>query len=107
MQLVYPSLAPPILVVVGMLDVVVPGRNGSVQVAVVNVRERAEFAIPVVSVEDVEREMRIGILVGLFHNGVFERVTQAERAVTMEIVIHPLIGGRGLFGDSLERGMGM
>ena len=76
------------------------------QIPAVDVRQWTEFA-PIVGVKDIELEVSIDVSVCLFHDGVFERVTEAESALAMEVIIHPLIGGRGLFGDSFERGMRM
>ena len=51
--------------------------------------------------------MRVLVLVGLLHDGIFEVVALAQRAVAVVVVVHPLIDGRGLLADRLERRMRM
>src|SRR5882762_1575786 len=47
--------------------------------------------------------MSVGVLVGLFHHGIFEVVALAQRAVAVVVIIHPLVDRRGLFADGLQR----
>ena len=82
----------PELVVIRMGDRIVPVRDGVMQILGVYVGERTELEIPIEGVVDIEREMGVGVLVGLFENGVFEIVTEAEGAVAVVIIVHPLVG---------------
>ena len=43
----------------------------------------------------------------LLHHGVLEGIAQAEGAVAVHVVVHPLVHRRGLFGDRFQRGMRM
>ncbi len=69
----------------------------------VDVRERPEIEIPLVSVVSLEIEMSVLVLVGLLHHGIFKVVTLAQGAVAVVIVVHPLIHGRGLLADGFQR----
>ena len=100
-----PRLALVVRIVVRMRDDGVPRGNLSVQVLRVDVRHRAELQVPVVGVVDVEVEVRVLELVRLLVDGVLERVTLAQRAVSMIVVVHPLVGRRRLLADGLERRM--
>ena len=102
-KLAHPGFFFPEVVVVGMVDARIPVRNRSVKVLRVDVGERAEIEIPLVSVVSLEIEMGVLVLVGLLHHGVFKVVTLAQRAVAVVIVIHPLIDGRGLFAHGFQR----
>ncbi len=65
------------------------------------------FEIPLVGVVCLEFEVRVLVLVGLLHHGVFKSVALAQRAEAVHVVVHPLVHGRGLLADRLERGMRM
>ena len=91
MKLAHPRFLLPEVVVVGMVDAGVPVRNRAVQIFRVDVRERPEVEIPLVSVVGFEVEMRVLVLVGLLHHGVFKVVALAQGAVAVEVVVHPLI----------------
>ncbi len=69
----------------------------------VDVGERPEIEIPLVSVVSLEIEMGVLVLVGLLHHGIFKVVTLAQGAVAVVIVVHPLIYGRGLLADGFQR----
>ena len=45
----------------------------------------------------------LAVFVLLFHHRVFEVVAEAEGAVAVVVVVHPLIARRGLLADRLER----
>src|SRR6266849_3491044 len=47
--------------------------------------------------------MGVGVLVRLFHYRIFEVIAFAKRAVTVVVVIHPLVDRRSLFADGRER----
>ena len=49
--------------------------------------------------------MRIFVLVRLLEHAVLERVALAQRAIAMEVVVHPLIHRRRLLADRLQRRM--
>ena len=63
------------------------------------------FEIPGIGVVGLEVEVRVRVLVRLLVHRVFERVALAQRAVAMVVVVHPLIGGRRLLRDRLQRRM--
>ena len=107
MELIHPCFFLPEFVVVRVIDGRVPVRNRAVKIFRVDVGERAEIEIPLVGVIYLEVEVGVLVLVGLLHNGVFEVIAFAQCAVAMIIVVHPLIDGRGLLADRLERGMRM
>ncbi len=106
-KLVDPRFFLPEFVVVRMIDARIPVRNRAVQIFRVDVRERAEIEIPLVGVVGFEIEVRVLVLVGLLHDRVFEVVALAQRAEAVVVVVHPLVDGRGLLADGLERGMRM
>ena len=91
-------------VVVGVRDEVAPGGKPAVNVFLVGVRKRAELQVPIVGVEAVELEREVRF-VGLHHRGIFVAVAQAEGAVVVKIIAQEHVGGRGLLGNSFERGM--
>ena len=51
--------------------------------------------------------MRILVLVSLLQHRVLKGVTFAQRPITMIVIVHPLVDGRGLLTDGLDGGMGM
>ncbi len=72
----------------------------------IRIRERAEAEIKVVNVEAIEGKTEV--FVGRFEQRrVFKSVAQAKSAVVEEIVAEPGVTHAGLFGGSLERGMGV
>ena len=105
MQLPDPRLAFPELVVVGVLDDVVPERDGIVQEAGVQRGQRTGREIPREGVVDVELEVRVRVLVRFLEHAVLERVALAERAEVMHVVVHPPVHGRCLLAHRLECGM--
>ena len=106
-KLAHPRLLLPEIVIVGMIDGRIPVWNLPVQIFVVEIRKRAEIQIPLVGVVRFEREMGVAVLVGLLHHRVFEIVAFAQSAVTMIIVVHPLIDGRSLLAHRFQRSMRM
>ena len=107
MKLADPGFFFPEVIVVGMLDTRIPVRDRAVQIFRVDVRERTEIEIPLVSIVRFEIEMRIRVLIGLLHDRVFKVVALAQRAEAVVVVVHPLIDGRGLLADRLQRRMRM
>ena len=91
MQLIDPRFSLPETVVIGMRNDVVPERNRPVQEAGVDVRQGTESQIPRVGVVSVEVEMSVRVLVRLLQNRVLDGVALAQGAVTMHVVVHPLI----------------
>ena len=90
-----------------MFDGRVPVRDRTVKIFRVDVRERAEIEIPLVRVVDLEIEIRVLVLIRLLEHRVFKVVALAQRAEAMVVVVHPLVDGRGLLADGLERGVRM
>src|SRR6266852_9899616 len=88
-----------------MIDAGIPIGNGTVEILGVDVGERTEIEIPLVRVVRLEIEVRVLVLISLLQDGVFEVVALAERSIAVIVVVHPLIDGRGLLADSLERGV--
>ena len=74
MQLIHPRLALPEIVVVGMLGGVIPEGQGVVDVLGIEIGDRTQLQVPLVGIVDVELEVRVVVLVGLFEHGIFEGV---------------------------------
>ena len=73
------------------------------QIFAIDVRQRSQIQVPLVGIVNVEVEMGVLVFVRLLHHRVFEVVAFPKGAVTMVVVIHPLIDGRGLLADGLQR----
>src|SRR5580692_3369309 len=93
-------------VVIVMRDEILPGGQGTVDVVLVGVGERAEAQIPLVGVELIELKNEI-CFAGLHHGGVFEAVTESAGALVMNIDAEKHVGGGSLFGNGFQRGMGL
>src|ERR1700694_1372499 len=78
-ELADPRFLLPELVIVRVRADVVPVGDRAVQGASLDVRERAERQIPRVRVVDLEREVRVLVLVRLLEHRVLERVALAQR----------------------------
>src|SRR5215469_9736675 len=90
-----------------MVDGGIPVRDRPVQVLKVDIGKGSQIQVPLVRVIGLKIEMRVLVLVGLLHDGVFEVVALAQRTVTVIIVVHPLINRRRLLTDGSERRMRM
>ena len=73
----------------------------------IDVRERAEIEIPLVGVVGLEIKMHVLVLIGLLHDGIFEVVALAQRAVAMVVVVHPLVDRGSLLADRFEGWVGL
>ena len=73
------------------------------QIVGVDVGELAKPQIPGVSIIDIEIEIRVLVLVRLLEHRVLDGVALAQRTVAMHVVVHPLVDGRCLLADRLER----
>src|SRR5262249_30384315 len=73
----------------------------------VDIGERTKIEIRAVCVIGLELEMRVFILVSLFHYGVLEGIAFAQRAVAVHVIVHPLINWGSLLTDGFERRVGM
>src|SRR5579872_7192840 len=87
MQLANPCFLLPKIIVIWMVDAGIPVRNGAMQIFRIDVGERSQIEIPLVRIVGFEIEMRVLVLIGLLHDGVFEVVALAQRTVAMVVIV--------------------
>src|ERR1700722_246966 len=90
-----------------MRDRIVPEWNLAVYIMVVDVRQWSEVQVPLVRIPLLKREVRVTKLVAFLHNRVLKIVTQAQRAVAVIVVVHPLIDRGRALADGFQSRMGV
>jgi len=76
-----------------------------VEIFLIDVRKRAKIQIPLESIVSLEFKVCIFVFVRLFEHRIFEIVAFTQRAVTVIVVVHPLVHGGSLFADRFKSGM--
>src|ERR1700730_15667986 len=90
-QLTNPRFFLPEIVVIRMCDAVVPIGNFVVQIFFIDVRERAKIQIPLESIVSLEFKISVLVFVRLFEHSIFKIVAFTQRAITVIVVVHPLV----------------
>src|SRR5262249_50569786 len=91
----------PELVVIGMGDEIIPGRQLALEMLGVGVAQRAKPEIPIECVRPVELETEVGLR-RLHHGDVLKSVAEPKCAVVVEIITKEHVGGGRLRGYCLE-----